>query len=294
MDTGRFYIDGHDAYGEYRVFLAEGSAASLLAYPPLKKVDSTDWPEEDGVEVDLTAPRLDTRNVSLNFVSHDAGGQSGDFGRFISALSDRGYHTFRFPSLGDREYKLRLASQGSMEHWRRADVFTLQFADDFPPCCGEDYRRPVTDSSVTPCRDYSLDGRPFTDYGVRVLEGSLAEVLKSPQVKQRLLINGNGENGAWYDGGQVTYRSKDVRLGCLMRAKDFAEFWKSHEALLYDLTRPRERELHVEYTAQDYPCHYKGCASKVFAFTGGRIWWEFALTLTFISFRATWSKVKGR
>ena len=314
MDTGRFHIDGRDAYEDYRVFLSEGSVASLLAYPSLKKVDSTDWPEEDGEEVDLTTPRLDTRNVSLNFVSHDAGLHFGEYGSFVAALSDMGYHDFYFPFM-ERTFRLRLTSHPSMEHWRRADFFTLQFADDFPPCCtvetdedtGEEieedekkkYTRPEPQSTITSYDDYELDGQPLTYYGVRVLEGSLAEVLKSPAVKQNLLVNGVRLNGAWYDKEWVKFKSKEVKLNCLMRAKDFTEFWKSYEAFLYDLARPDgtvvwtggdvempgERLLFVDATSLEYPCYYKGCSSEEFAVMPGKIWWKFTLTLVFTSFR---------
>lgn len=305
MYTGRFYIDGRDAYEDYRVFLSEGSVASLLQYPSLKKVDSTDWPEEDGEEVDLTTPRLDTRNVSLKFVSHDAGLHIGEYGSFVAALSDMGYHDFYFPFM-ERTFRLRLTSHPSMEHWRRADFFTLQFADDFPPCCtvetdedtGE-YVRPEPQSTITPYDDYELDGQPLTYYGVRVLEGSLAEVLKSPAVKRNLLSSGTGQNGAWYDGEWVKFKTKEVRLDCLMRARDFTEFWKSYEAFLYDLARPDgegkwtaeditmpgERTLYVDALVEEYPCYYKGCSSKEFAMMPGKIWWRFTLTLVFTAFR---------
>lgn len=305
MYTGRFHIDGRDAYEDYRVFLSEGSVASLLAYPSLKKVESTDWPEEDGEEVDLTTPRLDTRNVSLNFVSHDAGLHFGEYGSFVAALSDMGYHDFYFPFM-ERTFRLRLTSHPSMDHWRRADFFTLQFADDFPPCCtvetdedtGE-YVRPEPESTIPPYHDYELDGQPLTYYGVRVLEGSLAEVLKSPAVKQNLLVNGVRLNGAWYDKKDVHFKTKEVKLNCLMRAATFDEFWRCYEALLYDLARPDgkevwtggdvempgERLLYVDATSLEYPCYYKGCSSVEFAMMPGKIWWKFTLTLVFTSFR---------
>lgn len=282
--TGRFHIDGRDAYEEYRVFLSEGSAASLLQYPPLKKVDGTDWSEEDGEEVDLTAPRLDTREVSLNFVSHDAGGRFGLFGDFMEGLSDRGYHDFSFPFM-ERTFRLRLTSHPSMDHLRRADIFTLRFADDFPPCCGEGYERPEPASGVMPYDDYELDGRKLTDYGVRVLEGSLAEVLKAPSVRQNLLVNGDTTHGAWYDGDRVKFKTKEVKLNCLMRAGSYTEFWKSYEAFLYDLTRQDERLLYVDWTGLEYPCYYKGCSSEEFCTMPGVIWWQFTLTLVFTFFR---------
>ena len=47
---GKFNIDGIDAYERFGVFISDAGLVSLLQYPPLKKVDSNDWPEEDGEE----------------------------------------------------------------------------------------------------------------------------------------------------------------------------------------------------------------------------------------------------
>ena len=143
------------------------------------------------------------------------------------------------------------------------------------------------------------DGRPLTDYGVRVPEGSPAEVLKSPAVKGNLLTKPDGRNGAVYDGEEVRFKSKEVRPDCLMRARDFGEFRKSYEAFLYDLASPDgvgdrtagdiampgERLLYVDALGLEYPCHYKGCSTRDFSLMPGSIWWRFTLTLAFTSFR---------
>ena len=64
---GRLYIDGKDAYSEYGVFVTEGGYNGVVAYPPLKSVKSNDWQEMDGIEVDLSAPKLDTRQFPMDF-----------------------------------------------------------------------------------------------------------------------------------------------------------------------------------------------------------------------------------
>lgn len=62
---GKFNIDGIDAYERFGVFISDAGLVSLLQYPPLKKVDSNDWPEEDGEEFDLSEPTLDTKTVQV-------------------------------------------------------------------------------------------------------------------------------------------------------------------------------------------------------------------------------------
>ena len=43
MMTGRLYIDGKDVYTEYGVYVVKGGWNELIAYPPLKTVESNDW-----------------------------------------------------------------------------------------------------------------------------------------------------------------------------------------------------------------------------------------------------------
>lgn len=127
-----------------------------------------------------------------------------------------------------------------MTHYPRAETFTLQLSDDFPL---RGYSYVVPETSITRTSGYELDGRDLGQYGVTILEGSLAEVLKSPAVKQNLLQNLQRENGAIYDGEYVAFQTKEVKLKCSLRAHTFDEFWRNYNALLYDLTRPDERLL---------------------------------------------------
>ena len=81
----RLFIDGNDAYLQYGVYVTSGGYNELVAFPPLKSVESNDWQEEDGVEADLSAPVLNTREVQVKFAF------SGLFSRFcafIELLSD--------------------------------------------------------------------------------------------------------------------------------------------------------------------------------------------------------------
>ncbi len=68
MMSGRFYIDGKDAFTEYGIYVQEGGYNELVAFPPLKAVTSNDWQEEDGIEPDLSEPTLNTKEFSLKIV----------------------------------------------------------------------------------------------------------------------------------------------------------------------------------------------------------------------------------
>lgn len=276
--TGRFYIDGIDAYAEFGVFVADTGLVNLLQYPPLKKVDSNDWPEEDGEEFDLSAPVLDTKTFQVKFASH----KINRVGAFIASMSNTSYHDFEFPAIG-QTYRLRLVNHPAMTVYPRGNSFTLQFADDFP-LRGYTYVAP--ESAMNRQCGYGIDGTDLGIYGVAVLDGSLAEVLKSPAVKQNLLQNYQRTSGAIYDGEFVRFKTKDVKLKCALRAKSFEEFGRNYKALLYDLIKPNERMLRVELTKSDYPCYYKSCTSSRFLLSPDQIWWIFDLTLVFTSFKA--------
>lgn len=269
----RLFIDGNDAYLQYGVYVTSGGFNELVAFPPLKSVDSNDWQEEDGVEADLSAPVLNTREIQVKFAF---GGLFSRFCAFIELLSDGAYHEFDCAHI-QRTFTLRMTQQPNLDVARMLGTVTIKFSDDFP-MKGYKYKAPV--SEVTPSDDYSLDNTPLTDYGCRVLKGSLSEVMKTAQVKQNLLRNIKTKTGAIYDGKRVTFKSKDVKLYCLMRAESLTELWRNYDALLHDLIQPEERLLSVRELEQDFPCYYKSCQVSDF-FPDGKIWLEFTLTLTF-------------
>lgn len=275
--TGTLYIDGKDAYLNYGVFITSGGYKELSCFPSMKAVPSIDWGEEDGVEPDLSDPRLDTKEASISFSVHRA----MLVGAFFNLISDKSYHTFDFREMG-RVYKLRLVSESSLNVKPLLQTFTLRFANDFPLPDGYSYVQPQ--STIFTQSGYEIDGRALSEYGVFILQGSDSEIQKSPSVKLNLLQNISSRHGAIYDGEVVKFQSKEVKLSCLMRAKTMTEFWRNYNALLFDLIRPGERSLYVDNTGYEYPCYYKNCSVTEF-YPTGKIWFKFDLTLVFTSFR---------
>ena len=272
----KLYIDDKDAYTFFGMFATVGSYAALAEYPALKSVKYNDWHEENGIEPDLSEPVLDGKEFTMNFAYIDDTGDK--FNDFIELMQDTAYHTFYFKDL-ERTYKLRLVSQNSMRILRDLKQATLTLADDFPL---PDYTYLAPSSTVTAANDYLIDDKKFTDYGVNILAGTLAEIEKRPAVKSNLSRNIGTQNGIIYDDSAVTFQSKDVTLNCLMRAASVTELWRNRDALLYDLVRPGARKLFVAATEKDYSCFYKSCNVSRF-FATGKIWMEFTISLTFIN-----------
>lgn len=272
MMRGRLYIDGNDAYLQYGVYVVDGGWNSLIEMPPLKSVPTNDWQEKDGIEADLSNPVLNSREVSISFAF------TGAYNRYFSLielLSDGAYHEFNCAYIG-RNFTLRLVSQSSLDYVTQLSKTVLKFADDFP-LNGYEYAAPV--STVLEADDYDIDGVHFTDYGVRILQGTLTEVIKSSEVKKNLLRNIPTQTGATYDDARVTYKSKDVKINCLMRAETLTELWRNYDALLFDLIRPDEHLLWVNDIEQEFPCYYKSCSVSEF-YPCDKIWLKFTLTLT--------------
>lgn len=273
MLTGRLYIDGNDVYAQYGVFVVKDGWNEVIAYPPLKSVTSNDWHEMDGIEADLSDPVLDTHEVQLK-VAYD-----GSYERFISLielLADGAYHTFEALLIG-RSYRLRMVSVPNLKEVQSFGTVTLKFADDFP-LRNYTYCAPL--SSIPAADDYLFDGIPFTNYGARVLKGTLAEIIKPAAVKPNLLRKIASKSGAIYDGTEVYYKAKDVKVYFLMRAETLEQLWRNYDALLYDLIRPGERTLWVDRIIQGFPFYYKSCQVTNF-YPTGKIWLQFTLTFTF-------------
>lgn len=274
MLRGRLYIDGHDAYLTYGVYVVKDGWNELIAYPSLKKPEENEWFEEDGVEVDLSDPVLDVKEVQLKVAY---GGIYNRFIDFVDMLSDGAYHEFECPSIC-RKFRLRLTQMPNLTEIAYLGNVTLKLSNDFP-LNGYKYRAPQ--SSIMVKDDFTIDGRPFTDYGARILKGSLSDIKKAPQVKTALLRNIKTKTGVIYDGdAPVFFKAKDVKLKILMRAETLEELWRNYDALLYDLVRPGERSLGVSLFEQEFPCYYKSASVTKF-YPVGKIWLEFTLTLTF-------------
>lgn len=271
--TGRLYIDGKDAYKQWGVYVTKQGWNELIAFPPLKSVTTNSWQEEDGIEADLSAPELDTREVSIQFAY---GGLYSRFLEFIAQIADTAYHDFECAHIG-RNYRLRISQMPNLAAHKDIGKFTLKFADDFPL---NGYRYKAPQSQVMRSEDYLIDGVAFTDYGCRILKGTLSEVMKTPVVKQNLLRNIATLPGATYDGTFVTFKEKDVKLSCLMRAETLDELWRNYDALLFDLIRPDERMLEVAALEQTFPCFYKKATVSQF-YPTDKIWLRFDITVTF-------------
>lgn len=271
--TGRLYIDGLDAYVQWGVYVVHGGWNEAIAFPSLKGVEYNDWHEEDGIEADLSSPKLDTKEFAMSFA------YDGSYSRligFVNHLADGAYHEFNGVHI-KRKFTLRMTQMPNLDHAASLGFVSIKLCNDFP-LKGYTYKIPV--SQIEEATDYLIDGVPFTDYGCRILQGSLSEIIKTAAVKQNLMRNITSQAGVIYDGEAVIFKSKDVKLNFLMRADSLNELWNNYDALLFDLIRPDERLLEVSELEQTFPCFYKSASVSEF-YPDGKIWLKFTIILTF-------------
>lgn len=274
--TTNLYIDGESALGRFGVRVTRGGYNGLLAYPSLREPEANDWPEEDGIEVDLTDPKLEPREVLLSLMTTTDSGQMD----LVAYLSDPGYHTFSVPSLG-REWRLRLSEQPSSNNHRRWATFTLKLIEDTP--VRPEVVTPDPGMSLPDSR-YRLDDVHFSTYGV-VIDVARSALLRSPAAKLNMNRTVSTVDGRIYDADQLNFQSKEVTFKCHFNAVSMEAFWGCHDAFLEALTRSGERALYTEEIGKAYPCYYKGASGFKIIRMDGPVVVEFNLTMVFTSFR---------
>jgi len=272
MFTNKLYLDGNDVYSSYGAILGEGSYKNLLEWPVFKELSYNDWHEENGLEVDLSDPKLDTRTFELtfNFI-----GSQPRMDKFILQLSDLAYHTCIFVDIS-LSLTLRMVSIGGLDLTNGLPVLKVQLAHD-EPLTLRNYTAPI--SNISYSEDYTLDGIPISEYGLRVLEGSLSSVKKPPDVKENLNRNISTLNGAIYYNGNVKYKAKDITLKCLMTADLLTGLINNYYTLFNELTETGTRDLYVDATSETYQCYYNSIKVTE-VYTTGKLWLAFELVLT--------------
>lgn len=272
--TGRLIIDGVDAYSAFGVFVAEGGYRELMGFPPLKPVDVNEWWEYDGVEPDLSDPKLDTKSFSISFAHV---GYESKFQQFIAHITNGAYHDFLFSDLGIT-FRLRLESQANYEVLPGLGLFSITVSDDFP-LRGYTYAAPA--NGIARSQGHAIDDVDLASYGISVLEGSAAEALKVPAIRQNLLQNSALLNGVVYDGMHVKKSKKEIELKLLIRATTMSALWNNYRAFLYDLVRPEERNLLLSFDDLEHKCYYQ--SGSVETIIPSESWMKFSITMAVCS-----------
>lgn len=263
---GAFSVNGVSST-TFGVYVVDGGYNGLLSYPSMKQPQTTDWAERDGIEVDLTNPKLAASEFSIDFYSESAIGLFD----FMNCIVSQMYNSFWFDDL-EMAFDLRVIAVNdfSTEKMRK---FNVGFQNDNPAFLP--IGSPVSLSAIT---GYKLDNVDISYYGVNLIKGSNDEILKPAPIKENLSINPNHINGLIYDDGIIKRKEKEVSLKCFIRTDSVFDFWRNYNSFLLALVGPGLRLF--EYNGVSYQCFYR--SSNVVRFSiGATVWCEFNVNLIF-------------
>lgn len=259
--------------------LERGGFASFLAYPSMREPDSQEWAEYDGVEVDLSNPKLSERTVTLNFACNDV--ESMD--NLIYVLSSPGYRIIQIFGVNRR---LRYISQSDITPYINGYRFSVTLSDDFPRHMFS--RSIYTPTSfglpLPPMNRYYLDDRDFKDYGLIVLSGKTS-VYHAPDIKEALKVTNSVMDGVVYDTVSPKFKAKEETLKVAFYADSVERLLNNYEAFFYDLIKPNERILTTSYLLEGLKFYYSSAENFEFTLTTNYALLEFDLTLTFTDYR---------
>lgn len=276
---GKLYIDGVDAFVGYGIFVEKGGYKGVVQMPSFKKLDTTEWAEFDGIEVDLLSPILDTRQFQIQFCITNVRYAED----FFDDIATGAYHTFRFVELGNKTFKLRMVQNGSFSSLFNLGKLTLTFADDFPVVPSESYYQ-LGKSEIRQA-GYELDGIDFSQFGSYILKGSDDSIRKAANVREALKIDVKSVAGLEYDAEEVHFKSKDVTMKLLIDAASITEFWQRYYSLFTILMQSESRTFYFDNLGSKYECYYKSSTvSKFEILKYGRIWCEFSVVLVFTAY----------
>ena len=280
----RLYIGEFDVWDETYACVPFGGFNELIAFPPLKTPPANDWYEERGFDPDLSAPVLDTREVTLRLSATD----EEDYEKTLAILNESPVVEVRAQSIG-RSWSLRFIAPTDSAH---SSTFGLKFADD-TPMQGYTYQPPAAEKerewilSTSRRDDFVITESPersFVDYGARVLGDVVDEMERRNEVKTGLLRKFSTKPGAFYDkAALLSEKGGDRQVQLLMRADTLAELWRNYDALLFDLIRPGARRY------KGAPFYYSSCRVDKFIPDEPRPWLQFTLTLTFFEGSSAYS-----
>ena len=272
--TGDTIINGTDIYTAYGAFISLGGYNGVVGWPASKPVEYNDWMEYDGIEVDLSALKLDSREFEISFgIQRPA----QDTLAFYDFLCSEPTMTCSFNTLGLTDKTYRVVGMSDVDYALTFGEIRVLFADD-SPMDGYEYVAPSVSRSL-PTSPLLLGGTPVSEYGVRILYGTIRGAFVKGQVKPFLLRNIRTSSGSMYDAnpklwngedweisetkGVPKYKAIEINIKCSLAAPTVTEFWQNYNAFLWDLTAPdtskellRRCERELSFEDMMWPCYY--------------------------------------
>lgn len=244
--TGFCNIDGVDIYTQYGVIIAENGYSDFFTFPALMEPEKNDWAEENGIEVDLSSPIFQPREITVPFAVISGINWKG----FYQMLSAPGYRNVNIQAL-QKNWLLRVSEMPAFEEFPQGITFEVKFVEDVP-AISRTYPIPAGFAPLA-CA-LAMDGVALDKYGI-VIEDGLNDLQKPATIKKNLTRKNSLTNGQIYDAQFVRFAEKEITLKCCLSAPQIADFWNLYNAFLGDLTKSGERIFTHE--GQTYYGYYR-------------------------------------
>lgn len=273
MMTGKLYINGIDIYKSFGLYSCDQGYNSLIQWASLKDVPYNDWYEENGIEPDLSEPVVDSRTCTLHLAGRSSDTQIWDLLSLVSNGATP--NTIEVAEIGRTFSNLVYLNASEPKVVDDLWQIDLSFVDDCPvvPAIGS------PQSNVASYNDYAIDGRLFTDYGVRILAGTRSSLAQIPARKTNWEYSSEYAHGTISGNNNVGHtKAYEATLRCLMRADSLTELWNNYDALYAQLVSAGEHHIDATAIAKRYPCYYRYAKVKRF-YASDKIWMEFDITV---------------
>lgn len=209
--TGQTFIEGKDIYKDFGIVITKGGYNELLNYNEIKGPVSNNWPEEHGVEADLSKVLLNSRTIQIPFYCTDFTKAE----TFMDLLETPGEKILNSTFL-TKGYKLRMNAQNNIKAYRRGErTFTVSFTEDKPQIYNF---TPVNHNQDIPRTPLSIDRIPIQSFGL-IYTGSYDNWLKRAKTKNNLSVNLTTFNGSRYDTGIYKTEAFELTLPLLFFMK---------------------------------------------------------------------------
>lgn len=244
MALGSCIIDTVDL-AAYGIFIERGGSDDFISFPDRRTPDFNDWPDEDGLDVDLTDLSFEAKTVKVNYVivadneatfkSHLNSFETLHFAPGLRQVFVREFNrtfSLRFIGFSDYRHKGGLYNPG-----RKIGRITAEYSMDDP-------LQLFTSSVVTPVanRDnlsyVQLNQIDLSRFGIVVRDVYSTALLPRP-AKRPLERKIQNINGVIADSAtEPKKRARQIVIECTMLADTLNEFWVNYTALFNNMNTP--------------------------------------------------------
>lgn len=271
--------------------VAAGTYSSLLSLPPIKTMTYVDWPEETSVEFDTTAPRLQNKTFTINYISILS--NIGETPELETVFREKQYweevqvsKALFFQDYAKDETSGKVSYAPLALTLRVAGItktitnsvcnLAISFSMDDPwqaqGTCTPDE---LTSKNTT---RWTIDGVDMGQYGFYPLSGTLAAFCTDGTVKNALEWESTTEHGLRVDTSTVQPRGKTSHAMTFLFNQPTEKAWTMLRTFLSSMTKSGLRQI----TAPNgliRNCVYSSCECITAHVNQSQTWAKFTLTI---------------